>query len=505
MASTEVFVNRNDEIERLTDRLATIDRHPGAERGGYLPKSVVNIYGAPGIGKSSLLYELKRRWVSDTRCLLFVGLHGKGLPKDATRQKIFFCERLLAQLSPTGPEAGALASLGARLKQIEPHEDERLDAFGDELVGLLQQHQAEQTLLLMVDACEQATDAFFAWLERRILLPLIHEPGEQLTRVLCLLTSQLLLRWRQHTVRRRVDVMVLTPLSAEATTQQVKELLNGSGKHAQSEPNEAMLSLGEQIYNLTFGHPLATRRALEYLMAEVPRETYSEWVRLSENQQHLSTQVVRQLQIYATQSMPGKELSTENWDILEALSILREFEVNVMRVVLSAYHEKYRETSQSMLLIYIRELLETRLAIWNSEVRAYQVAAPIRRIIAQRFALHQPELYQQLRIKAQEYYTKQIETVMSNRHIYIIEYFFQTLSAAPKPGFDAAKLKQKFEYLLERHYSLRDDSLKQLKRTLEQDQELNELLVQRGLEPTLFTDSIHEFQDSVKLTSGSPH
>lgn len=486
MPDESLFVNRDDELKQLNALITKLDH------GGYLPKSVFNIYGAPGIGKSSLLAELKRQWSSGRYRLLFINLHDRGLPRETTQQKKFCCEQLVAQLATDAGNTPQIAQIDEQLQQAP--EDERFDAIGAALVRLLEPYKANQIIILMVDACEQATDACFAWLERRILLPLIHEPEEQQTRLLCLLTSQLILRWRQHNVRRRVDLIALEPLSPEATHLQVNALLNGRAAGTHEQPSPESLSLGQHIYNLTFGHPLATKKAIERLVAEAgqPAE-YGAWLSQNENQQSLSSRVVVEIQDHAIKSMAGKKLSSENWDILEALAILREFEVNVMRVVLPTYHEKYGEISQSMLLIYIRELLETRLAIWNSEVRAYQIAPAIRRIIARRLALHKPELYQNLRAKAQAYYAKQIETVMNNRHVYLLEYLFQRLSAAPPRTLAREQLSREFEKFLTKHYHLRDESLKQLNDALEQDKELQELLVQHDLAEDLFTSCVQTF------------
>lgn len=500
MPST-LFVNREQDIAKLDGLRNTIDR-PG--EANYLSKCVVNIYGAPGIGKSALLRKLERDWQAETRSVFFIDLHEKGFQTEATQQKIRFCQQILTQLPD--PDESRVAALQQQLVQLDAQHDERLDALGEELVALMKQRKEQRIMLLLIDACEQASDAFFAWLERRIMLPIIHDPQEQQTRALCLMASQLLLRWRQHNVRRRVEVQQLVPLSAKATTKLIDYTINGQPADESDtpyDPDPSIIALGQQLYGLTFGHPLATRAALEHLDLQKQPEELHQWI--EEHRLGVSREIVQRLRKHATLSLPAFQAQQrsvphttawEGWQILEALSILREFEVNSMRVVLGTYNATYRDTSQSMLLIYIRELLETRFAIWNSELRAYQVAAPIRRIIAYHLAIHNEKLYVDLRKQAKDYYHHQIKTVMNNRHVYILEYFFQSLSQPETVAISLEGVQQDLAHFLQRYYALRDDTLQQLLRAFAADHELSEIVAQRGWEPQLFTKAVQEFQDA---------
>ncbi|PDW02315.1 ATP-binding protein [Candidatus Viridilinea mediisalina] len=505
MPST-LFVNREQDIATLDGLLNIIDR-PSIDRptdGNYLDKCVVNVYGAPGIGKSALLHKLRHNWQAETRSIFFIDLHEKGFQAETTQQKVRFCQQILTQF-PDADEPRVTA-LQQQLIQIDTQHDERLDTLGEELVALMKQRKEQRIILLLIDACEQASDAFFAWLERRIILPIIHDPQKQQTRALCLMSSQLLLRWRQHNVRRRVTVLSLAPLSAEATTKLIDYTLNGQpadGSDAPFNPEPAISALGQQLYSLTFGHPLATHAALEHLDLQKQPEELNQWI--EQHRLGVSREIVQRLRKHATRSLPAfqaqprsapQTAAWEGWQILEALSILREFEVNSMRVVLSAYNDTYRDTSQSMLLIYIRELLETRFAIWNSELRAYQVAASIRRIIAHHLAIHNEQLYVNLRTQAKLYYQQQIKTVMNNRHVYLLEYFFQSLSQPETVAISLEDVQQDLAYFLQRYYALRDDTLQQLLRAFAADHELSEIVAQRRWDPALFTKAVQEFQDA---------
>ncbi len=483
MLGASPFVNRSQELQALEALLDSIVGHDGLRGGAYLPECVVNVYGAPGIGKSSLLHELRHRWATRQVQLIFVNLHERDLIEAATSEKVHFCRVTLQQLALGEAQNTQLCE---RLDRVAATDSDGIDAIAADLVATLQERAAQSIVVLMVDACEQASDAFFAWIERRVILPLIHDPREETTRSLFILASQLLLRWRQHNVRRRVKVEELGPLNPKATEDQVGDA-----------------DLGALLYDLTFGHPLSTSVAFAQVPVELTAHERMRWV--AEHKYLLSTEIVQRLQQHAVRSMhtprtaPERWQTWEVWTILEAISVLREFDVNSMRVILSAYDAKYSAKSQSMLLINIRDLLETRFAEWSSAKRAYQVAAAIRRIFASALALRNEERYTTLRKRAIEYYQQQIQTVAGNRHVYIVEYFFQLMS---DPELDATALDglpQRLTSLLVNYYTNQDrsfyhrDALAQLAQAFASDDELKNLLALHGYAEDLLATTVLQF------------
>lgn len=482
------FINRDDEINQITSLFNTLDRHALAgPADAYLPDCVVNLHGPPGIGKSALLQELRTR-LGPRGTVLLIDLR---LPLPADRliqEKLRFITETLRELEQLpSPDVTALRE---RLVAAESAlGDDTLEAALAELLSLLHRRAEQQVIMLLIDSCEHASEALFAWLERFLVLPLIHDPGGRPARTVCVFASQILLRWRQHNVRRRVTAQPLGPLSLEATVKQV------------GDP-----ALGGALFQLTSGHALANRVAIEYLQRQSPTASEQRtW--LLEHQSELIAEVVEHLHKHAATSMlvagaalPESWERWHIWTIIEPLAILREFDVNSMRVVLKAYDQRLDGINQSDLLIAIRELLKTRLVEWSSALRAYQIAPAIRQIFAQALKLRQPEIYAALRTTAARYYADQIRTVPGNRNLYLIEYAFQTLNDPATTPDGAMQLVAQLERFLATHYAnasrtyLDHEGLEALERLLAADMELQEALKRQHCPPDLLVEVVRNFR-----------
>lgn len=483
------FINRTDEIRGITSLLETIDRPPLADAAGaYLPDSVVNLHGPPGIGKSALLQELRKR-LRERAAVLLIDLRSQLPPDRLLHEKRRFLIESIRGLMAVEPSP-QLADLMARLTDTDGElRGELIEEGLAALLTELRRLSERRIVVLLIDSCEHASEALFAWLERFVLLPLVHDSGDRPTRVICVLASQILLRWRQHNVRRRVRAQPIGPLSLDATREQA-----GGAK------------LGDMLYQITFGHALSNRVALEYLQARRSASLDElEWV--AQHQPELIGEVAHRLREHAVQSMlvsgvslPDQWETWELWQILEAIAILREFDVNSMRVALEHYDERFVGRSQSTLLIAIRELLTTRLVEWNGALRAYQVAPAIRQIFARALALRQPERYAAMRRAALVYYEEQIRTVPGNRNLYLIEYAFQRLSLPNAPPEDVFQLEADLLRMLGAYYAnasrtyLDQESLGALALALKADTELQQALTARGAPADLLIAAVERFR-----------
>lgn len=483
------FINRDDEINQITSLFRTLNRPALAGRtDAYFPDCIINLHGPPGIGKSALLHELRAQ-LAPQGTVLLIDLRSPLPPDRLIQEKLRFISIALQELErlPAPPD---LTALRRRLSIAESTQSEDgLEAALMELLSLLQQRAEQQVIVLLIDSCEHASEALFAWLERFFLLPLIHDPGERPARTMGVFASQILLRWRQHNVRRRVKAQPLGPLSQEATVRQV------------GDP-----ALGSALFQLTSGHALANRVAIEYLQRQSPT-TNEQRTWITEHADILIGEVVARLREHAAASMLAAEATLpegwEKWDvwtIIEPLAILREFDVTSMRSVLETYHQSFARVSQSLLLIFVRELLKTRLVEWNSALRAYQIAPAIRQIFAQSLKLRQPEVYATLRATAVAYYANQIGTVPSNRNLYLIEYAFQLLNDPATTPERARHLAPQFEHLLATHYAnasrsyFDDEGLTALERMLMDDTELQEALRRQCCDPELLVELVRNFR-----------
>lgn len=501
MPTASGFINRANEIGQITDLLERIDRPALAgSTDVYLPNCVVNLHGPPGIGKSALLHELRTR-LSPHSATLLIDLHS-GLPEERLHEeKLRFIDegwRALGLLPQGRPPTDTehLVDWQDRFVTTEDEKAELVDQALTRLLTSIAKRSKQQVILLLIDSCEHASEALFAWIERFFLLPLIHDAGGGSSRAICVFASQIQLRWRQHNVRRRVRAQKLGPLSLKATREQAGD------SH-----------LGDEIYQLTYGHALSNTVAIAYLhgLGEQPSEQLS-WLRA--NQQSVIERVIDELRRHAAASMLAKKMQPDAspdalpegwegwglWAIIEPLAILREFDINSMRIVLDTYHDRFKKLNQSDLLITIRELLKTRLVEWSSLLRAYQIAPAIRQIFARALALREPEAYSKLRRKAVSYYEGQIRTVPGNRHLYLIEFLFQQVSSPDITTTSARQLGAQLADLLGKYYAnasrtyLDEEGLEALERSLADDLELEQALEQQSCPSSLLRSVVQEFR-----------
>lgn len=475
------FVDRVEEIRRITSLIDTLNRNPKE----YLPKCIVNLHGPPGIGKTALLQEIRRRLDKQSSTALLVDLRSSAAQDSLAQEKLAFLENAESQLRDAEPslDLKVLSEAIARAKEIG---DDR--AFNDALEALreaLRQCSQQRTLVLLIDSCEHASEALFAWLERFLLLDLIQ--SDRSSRLVGVFASQIILRWRQYSVRRRVDTFRLEPLSLEATQEQIGDR-----------------DLGGVVYALTSGHPLANQEAHVYL-ASAPEENRKSW--LEQHRSDLMKALLERLRQHISDSMlrlesqqPQARLDEKNWSVLQVLSVLREFDVRSMREILKAHDsDRYQNLSEFDSLITIRELLRTRLVEWNADLHAYQIAPEIRRIFAQALALNQPEAYAKLRDIAAKYYRNQIEAAPGNRHVYrhvyVVEYLFQRLSHPATTQQDVSAVLEELRSFLKRHYSDHEDlkALEQFLSDSEQGKELSTILERLSYPPDAFVKEVKNF------------
>ncbi|MFV9503596.1 MAG: ATP-binding protein [Oscillochloridaceae bacterium umkhey_bin13] len=509
------FINREQELKALNAKLQ-------AFQSDVLPeKRLFNLYGPAGIGKTALLDYFINIQVKKQAKIPVIRIDYDDFGKLISYHEN---QRQILMLLKT-KTASLVNRTSAEQSLTDDTYDQQLEAIAEDL----RQHASQRPLLLCFDHSDGLDEALFAWIERRLLLPLANDRPEQPVRVLCLFTSQLLLRWRQFNVRRRVEPIEIKALDQYATLQQALVSLAPdyapTMQRMPSQFSDHTPYLESTIYQFSFGLPAATQTLVEQLQAvepvyapepgfeQVQLDRMRTW--LDEHKATLITTITQQIiDRVSPQIQPILQRTSETkhewigWNILEAVSLLREFDVNSMRVMLGQYNSTiFDNPSQALLLAYLRDLIETRLVIWESSIRAYQVVAPVRQIFARQLELHQPEQYVRMRKEAAGFYKQQVKTVVSYRHRYIIEYLFQSIHTPAFHVDHVPALKQLLRYYLETYYGypgsmlqarddIRSQELALFREDLTQDTELLDII--RGK-----TGSLDLIQDVVQVFHSS--
>lgn len=446
---TKHFANRELETKKIDDTLNLL-RH-----GGDRHHCIVNFFGVPGIGKTELLANIKEQFLGRRFSGLYCNLETIS-STDLLSAKQQFLSHLNQSIALVDPPNRQHAQPGA---PAGIPDEASLDLALDHLAGYLS--SLDQVLLLIVDSWEHVQETLFAWFEWRLLLPLIARG-----RLVGVFGSQAPLRWRQFDVRRRVEPCPLEPLDTSATREQL----------------DVSPEVATAVYQITFGHPLANETVRTLLEATDAPARY-----LDTYQHTIAAKVVDTLLQRAR-----VERASELQSILQTAALLREFDVNTLRVILPSAFPVFRNRSQSALMLAIRQLAETRMIRWDDQRRAYQLDATLRAIFTRELQLNHPDWYTALRNAAINFYAGLIEEVPSRRHEYMIELLYQTLHKPDWNTYDASEIQATFAAHVKRYYGAAgaDPALTRLRSLLSDDQELRTALRERDLSPTLFLDRL---------------
>ncbi len=463
MTEERAFANREREVEILIDRLIILQQEKS------VPNRVINYYGVPGIGKSRLLREMQKLpAVRELSTTLFIDLETYAQPSELLPMKVQFLQALFTSNNRYAFPEDQRDMIEEKLGRLsdQPDEDHLNAALVAVTSGIIA--RAHQTpVVVYLDSCEHARDAIFAWIERMVLLPLI-----QSERVLCVVASQMEMRWRHHHVRRHVESFAMSALDQYATR-----------IHAGQNT-----TIGDEIYRFTFGHPLSNEVVLDML----PEQSDEiDW--LMHHRREVATRVVDRLL--------KRSIANINEDlkqILLVLSLFREFDVHTLRSILPDFLTGFSYRSQSALHGVIKQLIETRLVSWSNLSHAYQIDGTVRNILAQLLRINDPERYANIVNRAQAYYRQLVAKTDTpeSRDAYVAEYIFQLLQGQTGGMLDTEQFANLLRPDLEHWYLQHEKSaattkLHALQGQLERDTDMREFLVYHGWSATLPIDAVN--------------
>lgn len=469
--SPVVMVGRDGFVEKIAAKL-----HDLANKR-LVKECVLNLYGVPGIGKSTLLEGLAKKLKSEQWDIIYFDVTDVGQALEPAQQQ---CLEVLYTALEKIKAITDLPTLPATLSS--PEREQILATIVERLIKL------EKPLLVLSDTWERAPEALFSWFERHFLLPLVRSE-----RLLAVLASQGTLRWRQFEVRRRVVAEQLQPLKPEDTAKQI-----GTDNKR-----------GNEIFAYTFGHPLMNDAI------------YKEWK--ARGFPDIDLAMIKQLiadadliEVMYDRIMDG--VPDEVKQLLEILTIFREFDLHTIRNVVPEFAPSFAQRSDSALLLSIKQLLDTKLVYWHDGNRSYEIDPTMRQIFARALAQHQPNHYHRVRAAARTYYADLVNTLKSNRNLYVIEYFYQQLciykdqiSSYNEPIVEANKINQPSNIETELSESLKSivlhyyyspdgtyqdrESLAALRSRFATDEEIGVLLQQLKLPDDLLTTTLTHLRE----------
>jgi len=386
---------------------------------GYaITQPVVHMWGIRGVGKSWLLRHLRAQHGFAP---------GKGVKKEGTLSTLVdfagsplslrepptvadLLEKLVQEVEEqlgdrTEAAAGELAAFREEVVAVRAEERREASAVAERFVSFINRLSHVFVPLLLFDAAETLDPDDFFWLESRLI-----EPIARTDRAIFVVAGRREIpRWREFGARQRLSVWELGAFPRGGTLEQLE--MRGRGY------------LGDVVHSLSFGHPYASQvvgQALDQIAGKRPVGEDFEEQHRAELAMVLE-QVERELL---------REVRPESHkDILRTLSVLRKFNIESARFVLSGVLDpEYGKRSDAYYLRLYEELEDSNLVWWSTDHRGYVLDTCLRRIIDLRLQKGAPERYVQRHRRALELYEDWIGKNPLDRGSFLLEALYHLVS-----------------------------------------------------------------------------
>jgi transposase InsO family protein len=457
--SSSPFINRDAEKALVRQSLEQLKHRVPVK------ENVINFYGLPGIGKTTLLHELYHAHQQDDQVLtMWLDLATLSAESDPEAAMWQFIQALAHPEHISQGHTTLQPCLEQSISQGTTP-----DIAAERVVACLA--ALDKPILLLLDSWEHVSDTLFAWVERAVLLKLV-----QTERMFAVLNSHMGLRWRQFGVRRRARDWMLEPFTQQQTQQQI----------------DCSDDISRAVFAITFGHPYANEVVLEHLH---PHRHSVQWL-----ERHAAPVAAEVVEALLTRTVHDD--SGEIRRALEVLALFREFDVNTLRTILPMFLDEFAHRTQPSLIMTIKRMQESKIVSWDHTKRAYQIDPTLRKIFARALRLKNPERYAAIRSAAVEYYASLVREVSGSRNIYLLEYYYHLLLAMDIDEHLEYTIHKSFEQFLRQYYVspngryLDTEALGELATQIERDQELQAIFERQRLSHHILLDSINDLHTS---------
>ncbi len=429
ISESKIIVNRIEQINEFKKQLDSI------RSGNRFSNTIFEWYGIPGVGKTARaqisISELCGNMGIQFACIDF----NTEINENANRY--FYDNSLL------------IADILKRICQSK----KSLGYTVDTILHYVRNLSASNPVVIHFDTTEEIKPTFFIWLEKNIISPLC------LTgKCLIIWTGRYPQQWKRFEVRQRVVSGRLSSFSREATIRQVGQT-------------------DIDIYQVTFGHPMGNEQ-LSKIITDLKRkkESFGEIDMINA----VNNSIIDK---YVMENIPSEINSA-----FRVMSIVRQFDVNMLRRILSQFVEHFVKTDN--FLKVIRQFNETSLIEWHSVRRkGYIIDATIRQILAKHLQLNQQEKYLAINELAAIIYEEWLSKVSENRSIYVVERLYHLANIANSRKKDqsqiAAKLQNELKGYLQKYYNKDESNVafsaaNRLYQELEEDKDIEKIIGEQG-------------------------
>jgi hypothetical protein len=442
------FSNRSGEIAIVADRVQALQgRRP-------VFQCVLNFYGIPGVGKSTLISEICRLALSGDwpahklkpMIAASIDLQASALVEASYLAGPTALASLAKQIEKqTGVISQAFHKDFANFRQLVPFDPQDEEAWyrarqaakrmADSFTQYVYDRVKEPGLaaILLFDNSETLEPETFDWLEFEILSPLV-----QTDRVLLILAGSSPVRWKRFEVRRRVYLGKLRP-----PADRVEIVQHQAPSWSRVAPN---------IVQLTFGLPTANETVVEAL-DKIPEPQKIDAVTFDTYRPQLMERLITDL----VEKRLWRNVDEELWPVFRLVAPLRQFDVTTLRNVLPKLEpEQFAGLGGNQYLLMLNQLIDTRLVEWSTERKAYILDDTLRHILA--LDMETRALPQAVEVHhiAAEIYEGWLAEANESRSSYLVEWLYHCAKGYQLRGQDqlvtGSKISDKLRQLLVRYY-----------------------------------------------------
>jgi hypothetical protein len=466
-------VNRSEQVEELGSAIHRI------RLLGSIFQTVLEWYGSPGIGKTTLVEMLGEECVRQGVPYALVDFNPGRNPEADRHQAdrtVLVNEMMQALEGTAAPAAADPAPVYQAITNYRStpggDEDERrqlaLYHVTRAFVAYANCLMQGDPIVLLFDETERAAPDVAAWLEEWIISPLA-----QWGRCLIVWSGRRPQRWKRFETRRRLASRELDVFDKQTTA----ELFQKNSRYP-----DRTRSLSEQVRRVTRGHPFANMVALRQLDTLIEAGEAPDVGRFPDYERDLLDGLVQNfVDAYAFKDVP-MELA----DACRMLALLRQFDVILLREMLTHFVPSFAHYQGAEFGELLTRLRETQLVIWDDKRKGYALDPTLRSVLTEHIWRHQPRLFADVNHLALEVYRDWIQRAGDNRGVYIVEELYHQACLNRVPDQLAPAEYRELGNVLEeqlREYpqpdlALRASALERLEHELEGDLELTALIGQ---------------------------
>jgi len=432
-----VFVNRNDELERIQKAFSTL-----LSQDNLPDTRIIDFYGVEGIGKTSILQQVEQKCYEYS--VPFIKTNANQPPT-----------RLLEEIIQKANEQQT-GTYDAHL--FSQDEDKDLNERTIDAVRNLQSLLHGRPLVILLDAVD-ANDESQVTLLEAILDDVIAKSSGKLFVVL---TSRRSIAFEhRYSVARRLEQVALLPLDKA-----------GSQQYIDSQGYPMTPEEREMIYEWTRGYLLAIKVMIDAITQEGIKPS------TEQGKQVLLTKLVERVIDHTI--LAQVEVSERDWfhRVLSLLSVPRRFNLIIMQNLIEHFEPELKLADSLAYIVLPKRIFQaTGVMDWDSGKAGFAIDAPIRNIFLLQLRMQKPEQYFTINSFLADINRRTALKVSgTDRARYLLEYIYHSVHSADMSLDQLSKLLQDVVQYIVQEVETSPENVIQFQKNFEQDDELKELL-----------------------------